>query len=258
MYAYASKILPLLVLPLGVTLLLCGAALWSLMRGNTRRAGGFLVTALLVLWISSTPWVAAAALASLERQYPPVPLERIPESGCAILLGGAVAAGLHPRVDPEFNNAMDRVYKAAQLYRVGKARHLIVTAGNQPWSESPTSEAELIREVLVEWGVPEDTILLDGKSRNTRENAVNTKELVDSIGCNDALLVTSAAHMPRALGAFRTVGIPAMPVSTDVRVADSGRLTLLDFVPDAASLAMTSDALREWMGRAYYRWKGWA
>ncbi len=53
-----------------------------------------------------------------------------------IVLGGALGAALPPRVDVEMNEAVDRIYKTAALYRAGKAPAVIVTGGNQPWSES--------------------------------------------------------------------------------------------------------------------------
>lgn len=257
MYLYASKILPLLVMPVGVTLILCAAAAWLLIRGAARPAGILLASATMILWVSSTPWVAETALASLEQRHPLLPLDQISDSDCLVVLGGAVAADLTPRVDIELGEGFDRVYKAAQLYRQGKARRLIVSGGNQPWSMAPAPEADLIRKLLVELGVPEGAIHLDGESRNTRENAVNSKALADSIGCENALLVTSAAHMPRAAAAFRAVGMDVIPVSTDVRVVDRQSLFVMDFVPSAAALSMTSDALREMLGRAYYRFKGW-
>jgi uncharacterized SAM-binding protein YcdF (DUF218 family) len=256
-YVYLSKILPVFVMPLSVVLILVVAALLLLARGRTRSAGGALVTAIVVLWISSMPLVAEGLYRNLESRYPPLPLEQVPQAGCIVLLGGVVSPPLKPRVDTEFSEAVDRVYKAAQLYRAGKSRMLIVTAGNQPWSLSPWAEADLIRDLLVEWGVPEEAIFLEGSSRNTRENAIFSKNLIDSIHCETSLLVTSAAHMPRAVAAFQAVGVSITPVSTDVRVVDKGLPPAMEFLPSASAMAMTSDAIREWIGAAVYRSQGW-
>jgi uncharacterized SAM-binding protein YcdF (DUF218 family) len=257
MYVYLSKILPLFVMPISVVMILVLAALLLLARGRTRIASGVLVAALGVLWISATPLVAEGLYHNLEARYPPLPLEQVPQAGCVVLLGGVVSPPLAPRVDTELSDSVDRVYKAAQLYRAGKARMVIVTAGNQPWSLSPWAEADLVRDLLVEWGVPEDAIFLEGSSRNTRENAIFSKNLIDSINCETSLLVTSAAHMPRAVAAFQAVGVSITPVSTDVRVVDKGLPPAMDFLPSAAALAMTSEAIREWIGAAVYRMQGW-
>jgi uncharacterized SAM-binding protein YcdF (DUF218 family) len=193
----------------------------------------------------------------VESRYPPVAMEQVPVSDCIIVLGGVVQAPARPRLDVEFNDSVDRVHKAAALFKAGKAPYLIVTGGNQPWSTVTNSEADLIRDLLVEWGVERDAIILEGSSRNTRENALYTRNIVDSIHCDQALLVTSAAHMPRSVAAFRSVGIAVTPVSTDIRVADDSSLTIQDFLPDARSLQMTSDAIRELVGQWVYKVQGW-
>lgn len=257
MYVYLSKILPLFLMPLGVTIFLALLALLFVYKGKKRLSMIFLVLSIAYLWVLSTPMVGEGLYRSLESEYPPVPLSRVPEAGCMVVLGGVVQPAAHPRVDIELNEAVDRVYKTAELFHAGKAPYVIVTGGNQPWSTSGKAEAELIRELLVRWDVPEDVILMEGSSRNTRENALYTKNLIDSIHCQDALLVTSAAHMPRALGAFRTAGIDAKPVSTDVRVAKTDSGTVMDFLPSAAGLKMSSDAIRELVGQWVYRMKGW-
>jgi uncharacterized SAM-binding protein YcdF (DUF218 family) len=257
MYVYLSKILPVFVMPISLVLILALVALMLLRRDRKRAAAGFVVAAMAVLWFASTPIVAQKFYRNLEARYPPLPLAQVPEAGCIVLLGGALSPALAPRVDVELSESVDRVYKAAQLYRAGKAKYVVATAGNQPWSLSPWAEADLLRDLLMEWGVAKEDIFLEGSSRNTRENAVYSKNVIDSIHCETALLVTSAAHMPRAVAAFQAVGVSIVPVSTDVRVVDAGQPAALDFLPNAGALAMTSEAIREWIGSAVYRLQGW-
>jgi uncharacterized SAM-binding protein YcdF (DUF218 family) len=257
MYVYLSKILPVFVMPISLVLLFALVALLLLRSNRKKLAAAFIVAAMAVLWVASTPLVAERLYRNLETRYPPLPLAQVPAADCIVVLGGVVSPPLAPRVDMELNESVDRVYKAAQLYRAGKAQYLIATAGNQPWSLSPWAEADLIRDLLMEWGVPKDAIFLEGSSRNTRENAVYSKMVIDSIHCETSLLVTSAAHMPRAVAAFQAVGVAIVPVSTDVRVIDKGLPAPMDFLPNAGALAMTSEALREWIGSAVYRMQGW-
>jgi len=257
MYIYLSKILPLFVMPVGLVLILLLAALLFLRRGMQRTAGGLLLSAVALLWLASAPFVAERFYRALEGRYPPLALQDVPQGGCIVLLGGTVSPALPPRVNMEFNDSVDRVYQAARLYRAGKAPYVIVTGGNQPWSAAPWTEADLIRELLVEWGVPQKAIFLEGTSRNTRENAVYSKNIIDSIHCETPLLVTSAAHMPRAVAAFLGVNVSVVPVSTDLRVTDEAGFSALRFLPDAGALAMTSDAMREWIGQRVYAWQGW-
>ena len=257
MYVYLSKILPIFAMPLSLAALLLLLSLFFLHRNKRRISGGFLVLALAILWTASTPIVAKQLYRHIESPYPPVPMEEIPVRSCMIVLGGAVGGVLAPRVEIDMNDSIDRVYKAAALYRAGKAPAVIVTGGNQPWSKIYVAEADLIRDLLIEWGVPQEAIFLEGSSRNTRENALFSKNVVDAMACEEALLITSAAHMKRAVAAFRSVGIRVVPVSTDVRVVGMTLPAIMDFLPDAGALAMTSDAIREWIGQKVYSWQGW-
>jgi len=257
MYVYLSKILPIFVMPISLVLILALAALMLLRRDRKRAAAAFIVAAMAVLWVAATPFVAQSLYRNLEARYPPLPLAQVPEAGCIVLLGGALSPPLAPRVDVELSESVDRVYKTAQLYRAGKAKYVVATAGNQPWSLSPWAEADLIRDLLMEWGVPKDAIFLEGSSRNTRENALYSKNVIDSIHCETSLLVTSAAHMPRAVAAFQALNVSIVPVSTDLRVIDKGLPAPMDFLPNAGALAMTSEAIRERIGSAVYRMQGW-
>jgi len=257
LYAYLSKILPIFLMPLGLVSLLLLVALVLLRRKKLRSAAGVIILALAVLWTASTPFVADRLYRHMESFYPPVPMESVPVRGCLVVLGGALGEVSPPRLEFDMGEAVDRIYKAAVLYRAGKAPVVIVTGGNQPWSESKTPEADLIRGLLIEWGVPREAILLEGKSRNTRENALFSKDIMDSISCEEALLVTSAAHMPRAVAAFHSVGLSVTPVSTDVRAPKQALPILMNFLPDADALVKTSNAIREWLGQQVYAWKGW-
>ena len=257
MYVYLSKILPLFVMPLGLVLLLSLVALILLRYRKRRWASLIVFLSFAILWIASMPVVADRLYRQIESSYPPVALADVPVGGCIVLLGGVVAAPLPPRLDLEMSDAVDRVYKAAQLHREGKGKMLIVSAGNQPWSQSPWDEADIVRELLIEWGVPEEAILLEGSSRNTRENALYSKNIIDSINCENPLLVTSAAHMLRAVASFQSLGVRVFPVSTDVKAVDNSQLAPASFLPNAGALAMTSSAIREWIGQKAYRMQGW-
>ncbi len=103
---------------------------------------------------------------------------------------------------------------------------------------------ELIQVLLVEWGVPAAAIVLDGASRNTRENAVNSKVLLEKLGCDAPLLVTSAAHMARSVASFERVGVGVFAVSADVRVIGNAGVTVFDFLP--APLPTPDPPARGW------------
>ena len=76
-------------------------------------------------------------------------------------------------------------------------------------------------------------------------------------GIRDALLVTSAVHMPRAAAVFRSAGVEIVPSPTDFNAVDTEQPELLSWIPDAASLAATTIAIKERLGTLSYRLRGW-
>jgi uncharacterized SAM-binding protein YcdF (DUF218 family) len=257
LYLYLSKILPLMVLPIGIAIELCLLALIYIRKDRGRAAGFLVFFAVVVLWGSSMPLVGNAVMGRLERTYPPARLREVPVSKCLVLLGGAVDPIAPPREEVELNEGADRVREAALLYNVAKVQTIIASGGKQPWSPYEESEARAMRTLLLEWGVPKGMVVIEEKSRNTRENAVNTIEMLQHMDCGTPLLVTSAAHMKRAVGAFAVLGQKVIPVPVDVRAINAGDLMWKDFLPTVDGLKMTTDAVREWIGRKVYEMRGW-
>lgn len=256
MYIYLSKIVPILVMPLFASIVLVVFALVVRHR-KPRLFIATMLLALAVIWLASMPIMAEYLTQHIESRFPAMPMDEVPNGDCIILLGGSIGAPLAPRVDINLTESIDRVYLTKKLVSAGKASAVIVTGGNQPWSQAQVTEAVLVSELLVEWGVPAEAIYLDGESRNTRENALNSVEIIQKIECNLPLLVTSAAHMPRAYAAFKKVGVETIPVSTDVLAVYKISYSPMDFVPNASALAMTSAVIREKIGQYYYRWRDW-
>jgi len=257
MYIYLSKILPLMVLPIGIAIELCLLALFYIKKDRGRAAGLSVLFAVAVLWVSSMPPVGNALMGRMERVYPPARLVNVPTSKCLIVLGGAVDPIAPPREEVEMNEAADRVRWAAWLYNVAKVQTIIVSGGKQPWSPYEDSEAMAIRTLLLEWRVPKRMIVLEEKSRNTRENAVNTIDMLKHMDCGTPLLVTSAAHMKRAVGAFSVLGQKVNPVPVDIRAIESRDFMWIDLLPTADALKMSTDAVREWIGQKVYGMRGW-
>ena len=114
-----------------------------------------------------------------------------------------------------------------------------------------------MQSLLEEWGVPDASILAEAASRNTYENAMLTRQVLAERGLHRVLLVTSALHMPRALATFTSAGIDAVPAPTDFTVTYREHRTVIDFLPDAKALSRTTEAIKEYVGYAYYRWQGW-
>jgi uncharacterized SAM-binding protein YcdF (DUF218 family) len=197
--------------------------------------------------------VGEAALRALEARFPPANLAVAPDT--IILLGGYMEpvparAGASPA---GLGDAADRLTAAATLaLRFPEAR--LVVAGN-PVGSASTSSAELSADLLETFGIGRERMVLDGGAFSTWDNASRTRERVLPRPGERHLVVTSAFHMPRAIGTFRAAGWPdprAWPV-------DHLRETAPPWAGgiDAASALRTADrAAREWLALLVYRLGG--
>jgi uncharacterized SAM-binding protein YcdF (DUF218 family) len=147
-------------------------------------------------------------------------------------------------------DAADRVWHAARLFHAGKAP-LLVMSGGSDVSKSTTSEAEVMRQFAMDLGVPIDAIVLEERSRNTRENAQFSAEMLKAQGVKSILLVTSALHMRRAVALFESQDLTVTPAATDHEARS--RFSAADWLPDAGALEGSGRAMKEmvaqWTGR---------
>ena len=253
---YLSKLIPLFFYPLGFALVLSILAT-GILGISAGLARFFLFVAVIVLWGASTPIFSDYLGLTLEGRYPPVAVDETPTADAIVILGGAVGGPEPPRITLDLSDAADRVLHAARLYRAGKAPVILLSGGAIPWLGSDIPEADSMQTLLVEWGVPDASINSEAASRNTYENVVLCKQVLAERGLQRILLVTSALHMPRALATFTSAGIDAVPATTDFTVTYKNQRTVIDFLPDAEALSRTTYAIKEYVGYAYYWWKGW-
>ncbi|HEY9844619.1 MAG TPA: YdcF family protein, partial [Candidatus Caenarcaniphilales bacterium] len=159
----------------------------------------------------------------------------------------------------------DRALYGAKLYREGKAPRVILSGGRIQWrSGGGPPEATDMAQIIQTMGVPAAAIVQEPYSRNTHENAVNVRRILDAQGIpHRVLLVTSALHMPRSLLIFKRQGIDAIAAPTDFLITDydlapnSLQGALLDSLPDADELQRSTRALKEYVGLAVYWLRGW-
>lgn len=244
-------------MPLGASLFIALVAIILLVFHKRKVAILLSLWHVLLLSLCSTPVVSDYFLAKWERRFTPVKVSESVSADAAIVLGGVVEGPLPPRVEENLGDGVDRLLRACRLYKNGKVAKIIVAGGNIPWLGVQVSEAEVMKNLLMEWGVPPEAILVEDKSRNTRENAVNVQKLLAGKKGRGVLLVTSALHMPRAMAVFRRAGVQVVASPTDYLVVDRGQRVLMDYLPDAGALQNTTALLREVVGMVYYRFNGW-
>ncbi|MFO1091095.1 MAG: YdcF family protein [Hyphomicrobiales bacterium] len=251
-----SKILTQLVLPPGQNLLLFLAALSCAAVGYRRVGRAVAISSALLLYLYSMPFVAGLLERTLEDQYAMIPASASPTADAAIVLGG-LSGQLKSGGDPQVNDSADRLFHAARLFKAGKVQMVVVSGGNLSWDSIQRPEGEVIADLLVELGVPRDHIVMETTSRTTYENALETRKLWDQLRLNSALLVTSSWHMPRAMAVYRARGMNVLPSPTDSRVNRDAAVSSFAFLPDAGALALSALVLKEWIGLAMYRVRGW-
>ncbi|MEO1296251.1 MAG: YdcF family protein [Cyanobacteria bacterium J06636_16] len=263
MFLFLSKLLPLLVYPVGLASLCLVLTLWWIGRGKKSAAMSSAAIALLVLLISSNAWVSTLLVQSLEwRHFSPKP---VPTADAIVVLGGSTRPADAPRPWVDVMESGDRVLHGAQLYQQGKAPKLIFSGGRIEWKGGGPPESDDMRQIAIALGVPEADIIQEPNSLNTHQNAVNVKAILERENMDRILLVTSAMHMPRSLAIFKKLGIDAIAAPTDFqvseRVVDEIRGTrqalLLSLLPDASNLADFTRAMKEYIGLVVYRLRGW-
>lgn len=262
---FLSKLLPLFIYPLGLSSVLLVMGLF-LLWNHPRKATGAIALALFVLCITSNPTVSRKFVSSLEHRY--FPPEPMPEADAIVVLGGATEPQLPPRPWVEVKEQGDRILYGARLINEGYADKLILSGGRVTWrggGSGDDSEAQDMKQIAMAMNVPESDILLENTSLNTRENAVNVQKILEARSLDSVLLVTSAIHMPRSVAIFKKLGINITPAPTDYLVSTEsyenvnttwqGRI--LTLFPDAEAQAQFTRALKEYVGFAFYRLRGW-
>ncbi|MCC9137847.1 YdcF family protein [Pontibacter silvestris] len=235
MFYILSKTLHFLLMPLLWVLVLL---LLALFLKSPEKKRGCLVSAVALLLVLSNPFLANEAWRAWEVEATPV--SDVDNYDAAIILSGVTSfrEDIPDRVHTY--KGADRFLHPLQLYRMDKVQKLIISGGHGLVLGEGIPESEQIEKVLLMAGVPEEDVITEVNSRNTHENAVNTKELLmQHPELKKLLLVTSAFHMRRAAGCFEKAGVATDHFSTDFYSYERR------FTPDE-TIIPSADALHSW------------
>nr|NJM02438.1 YdcF family protein [Desulfobacula sp.] len=187
----------------------------------------------------------------LESRFPPVSGLSSPIDGIIVLGGSEDIAGSFAWGQAELNQHSERFFAFIKLMKAfPRARHVYSGGTGDPLRQEYKG-SEVAKKLLREQGFDISTILFESESRNTYENAVFTKEKVRPGPDEHWVLITSASHMPRALGIFHKIGwkVIPFPVNHDTNPGSLFRLTW-NF---SGNLKKLDGAAYEWVGLlAYY------
>jgi uncharacterized SAM-binding protein YcdF (DUF218 family) len=256
-----SKLVFALIAPSNLCLLLMGGGLVMARFQRWRRAGSRLVVggflALLVIGFSPVgKWLTLP----LEERFAEA---RLPEDAGLthiIFLGGFEKAAIgQARGQMSTNAAAERLLETVTLARRYPASKVVFTGGYGWLIGAPVSATQSVSGYLERAGIEPDRIVVEGRSRNTWENAAFVREVIEREGaqcpCRFAL-VTSASHMPRAMGVFRKAGFDAdgrtlYPVPVDYRTRGGGDVFNPYFWMHEG-VEQTDLAFKEWVGLLAY------
>jgi uncharacterized SAM-binding protein YcdF (DUF218 family) len=246
MFFALSKLVGFFVQPSNM---LIAVGLLGVLVTQTRFSRGghrILIGSILMLAVCGFSPIGNWTLRSLEQRFPPWDEKHGAPEGI-IVLGGVISYGTSmARPYPGINDAAERITVVSKLAQQFPNARLIYSGGG---------EANTAAELFETFGISRSRIELELRSRNTIENAVFTKEIAKPKPGERWLLITSAFHMPRAIGVFRQLGFPVEAYPVDWRTpAPEDDLT--PFVSLADGLRQIDLGFHEWTGLIAYRLTG--
>lgn len=221
------------------------------------RAGrSVIVLTLVVVLLAAALPLGEWLLRPIESRFPPVVV--LPERVDGILvLGGVVddyvigKRGVPRSLSAAGSPRLDAFLELSKRYP--NARH-VFTGGSIQLINDRDTEADVVRRIFARLGLDTTRIVFEDRSRNTWENAVYSHELIKPVPEEKWLMITSARHMPRAVGVFRKVGWTVIPFPVDF-VTDE-EIKIEPQFGLGLGLNFLSEALREWIGLVAYYWMG--
>jgi uncharacterized SAM-binding protein YcdF (DUF218 family) len=250
MFFILSKTVALLLLPSNF-LIAFGLAGVLLMATRWRRAGVCVaVTSIILLAAAGFLPVGTLLLRPLENRFPPWDASRGVPAGI-IILGGAISSKLsRDHGEPIISGDSGRIIAMGKLARAYPDARIVYSGGDGSLLGNQPAEADFVYPLLDGFGVGRERALLEPHSRNTAENAAFTKDLVKPKSGERWLLVTSAQHMPRAIGCFRAVGFPVEAYPVGWRSERQWNLTVPRTISEG--LGQLDSAGSEWLGLLVY------
>jgi uncharacterized SAM-binding protein YcdF (DUF218 family) len=251
MFFALSKILGFFAIPsnLVIVLALAGAALVCTRFARAGRR--LMIGSVLLLAIIGLSPLGNALILPLEQRFPPWDAARGAPDGI-VVLGGSISPEVSAaRNAVALNEAAERVTVVAELARRYPAARIVFSGGNNALVSGQATEAEAALRLFESFGIAPARVIAEDRSRNTVENAVYSKQLAMPKAGERWLLVTSAYHLPRAVGVFRQAGFPVEPYPVDWRTRGP-QDALRPFSAVSEGLARTDTAVREWAGLAVY------
>lgn len=257
MFYYLSKIVWFFATPSNLLpcLVLLGLVLAAFTRFRRSALALATVSILLVVFCGLGP-VANWVMLPLEQRFPTHQPNDTRIDGVIVLGGSVMGDETMARQQLTTNEAGERVIALGDLSRRYPSARIIFTGGGGTLLHTGVAEADAVRAFADTLGVAEGRIEFEDQSRTTQENAVFTRDLVKPQAGERWLLVTSAWHMPRAIGAFRQAGFEVIAYPVDFRTRGPRDVTRT-FAFISEGLRRLDTGAKEWVGLIGYRLAGY-
>jgi len=248
-----KKIVGPLFFPMSIFLMLLALGLIFLWFTRRQRTGKVLVTVCFVLLaVLSYGGFSDNVLGPLEYQYPPVlKPQRVSGVKWVVVMGGGHDSDpeipITSRID---ESAAVRLMEGVRLQRLLPESKLVLSGG--PVFE-PVPHARIMADVARAIGVDKNSIVLQTRSRDTKDEARLIREIV---GEDQFILVTSASHMPRSMAMFKKLGMDPIPAPTDYWVKERQAMSPSMFFPSAGNLRKVENAVHEYLGLMWAKIRG--
>jgi len=255
MFFYLSKLLAFILSPTVWIFSLLVAALLFRQQARSRKC---LLAAVLLFFFCGNAFLVDELYRGWEPEHPDHDL--LPQNyEAAIVLGGIGNVDLRLK-KINFGAHSDRLFQAIRLYRLGKVQKVIFTGGSGSIEFPEKREGLYVQKYWKELGFPDSALIVESTSRNTFENARNTKLILDSLQIRGKyLLVTSAFHMRRSMAVFEKAGFTEIFSYTTNRSSGIRRFTpdhLL--IPNPGTLFALEMLIHEVCGTLIYKLRGYA
>jgi uncharacterized SAM-binding protein YcdF (DUF218 family) len=170
-----------------------------------------------------------------------------------VVLGGSIDPDISiAHGVPVVRASADRLIAAAMLARRYPNARIVFTGGSGNLLSNDAREADYAAEIFESLGISSGRMAVDRRARNTQEIAEFARALAAPKSGERWLVVTSAYHMPRAIGLFRKAGFAVEPYPVDWRVGVAP-VALNFHILSADGLGYVDTAIREWIGLLAYR-----
>jgi uncharacterized SAM-binding protein YcdF (DUF218 family) len=246
--------------PLSIAVLFGVGVVWLYCRPSSRGPRRYFALLVLGYWLAATATGGEIASFALARGL--APIHGVEEAGGAdvvVVLGGGARTFSEDDlvVGVLSNSSILRALEGARVAKLIGAR-LVIASGGIPTSQRRRQrkpESEMIRNMLVEAGVPPDRVIQETDSRNTRDEARLVRSMLGSRGVQRFVLVTSAMHMRRSLAVFRAHGLHPVASAAPMRSDDTAGTSW--WLPNSDSLTLVDESIYEYAASLYYWWEGW-